>query len=181
MLNPDNTDFIARRVCKAWAAENNIDFDAIEARIKAIDREMDKIAKAYASAVPAIQNALNAQATDLQTERQQLAEHLAKLHARRPLEVAEIKRYLAQLCVGDPHDAETQKQVIDTFINCVYVWDDKIVIYFNVKDGGQVTLQQAETHLEEFAYTEQSPTNLQTGRTYLVFVGGYIGIVCLRA
>lgn len=180
VLDPANIDFIAQRVCAAWAAENNGDADAIEDRIKAIDREMDKIAKAYASAVPAIQTALNTQATDLQTEREQLQAKFGQLKARRPLHVDEVKRYLTQLCLGDPHDEDTQKQVIDTFINCVYVWDDKIVVYFNVRDGGQVTLQQAEAHLDGFAPSEQCSTKLKTRRTYYIFVGGYIGIVCLR-
>lgn len=181
VLNPDNTEFIAQRVCEAWKAENSGDYEAIDARIKAIGREINKMANAFIDAGPVVRIHLNAQIEALNTEKLQLIGKRTKLQARKPLDLQAVKAYLSQLCLGDPKDPETQKQVIDTFINCVYVWDDKIIVYFNVKDGGQVTLLQAKEHADGFAPTEQSPTKLQTGRTYLVFVGGYIGIVCLRA
>ena len=32
-------------------------------------------------------------------------------------------------------DIEYQKQIIDTFINAIYVYDDKLVFTYNFKDG----------------------------------------------
>ena len=182
VLDPRNTDFIAQRVCAAWKAENDGGADGIADRIKAIDRELDKIARSFAAAVPAIQAALNAQATDLQTERDQLQAEYARLQARRPLDAQEVKQYLQQLCVGDPHDEDVQRQVIDTFVNCVYVWDDKIVIYFNVRDGGQVEYAKAKEHAAGVRADSTSPHQIadKANTMLYVFVGGYIGIVCLR-
>ena len=36
---------------------------------------------------------------------------------------------------GDPDDLEYQKQIIDTFVNSVYVYDDRLVMTYNYKDG----------------------------------------------
>ena len=36
---------------------------------------------------------------------------------------------------GDVDDTEYQKQIIDTFINAIYVFDDKLVFTYNFKDG----------------------------------------------
>ena len=36
-------------------------------------------------------------------------------------------------------DEDFQRRIIDVFINSVYVYDDKIVIYYNIKDGKQVS------------------------------------------
>jgi hypothetical protein len=32
-------------------------------------------------------------------------------------------------------DTEQKQRLIDTFVNCVYVYDDKMLISFNYKDG----------------------------------------------
>lgn len=181
VLNPDNTDFIAQRVCIAWKTENGGNADAIKDRLKAIEKELTQITNAFAAAAPVIRDRLNAQAETLAEERDQLQTELARVQARRPLDVEDVKRYLSQLCVGDPADEETQRQVIDTFVNCVYVWDDKIVIYFNVKDGGQVTYLQAKTDAAGVLpdLTTAHHSEISTNMLY-VFLGGCVGLVCLR-
>lgn len=181
VLDPRNTDFIAQRVCAAWKAENDGGADGIADRIKAIDRELDRIARSFAAAVPAIQAVLNTQASELQTERNQLQAEYARLQARRPLDVQEVKQYLRQLCVGDPRDEAVQQHVIDTFINCVYVWDDKILVYFNVRDGGQIEYARAKEHAAGVRLDSTTAHQIDVkANTLYVFVGGYIGIVCLR-
>jgi hypothetical protein len=48
-------------------------------------------------------------------------------------------------------DEEFQRKIIDVFINSVYIYDDKIVIYYNVKDGKQVS------YVEMLESTEEPP------------------------
>lgn len=181
VLNPDNTEFIAQRVCAAWAAENSGDYEAIDARIKSIGREINKMADAFVDAGPVLRIHLNAQIEELNTEKLQLIGRRTKLQARRPLDVEEVKRYLTQLCLGDPHDEAVQKQVIDTFINCVYVWDDKIVVYFNVRDGGQIEFAKAKEHAAGVRINSTTAHQFADSANMLyIFVGGYIGLVCFR-
>ena len=36
---------------------------------------------------------------------------------------------------GNPDEIEYQRQIIDTFVNAIYVYDDKLVFAYNFKDG----------------------------------------------
>lgn len=43
--------------------------------------------------------------------------------------------WISRFKYGDPDDLEYQKQIIDTFVNSVYVYDDRLVMTYNYKDG----------------------------------------------
>ena len=38
---------------------------------------------------------------------------------------------------GDPKNRDFQKRLIDTFVNAVYVFDDKLVLTYNYQHGTQ--------------------------------------------
>ena len=47
----------------------------------------------------------------------------------------QIVSWINRFKYGDVDDIEYQKQIIDTFINAIYVFDDKLVFTYNFKDG----------------------------------------------
>ena len=47
----------------------------------------------------------------------------------------QIVSWITRFKYGDVDDIEYQKQIIDTFINAIYVFDDKLVFTYNFKDG----------------------------------------------
>ena len=47
----------------------------------------------------------------------------------------QIVAWISRFKYGDPNDLEYQKQIIDTFVNSVYVYDDRLVMTYNYKDG----------------------------------------------
>ena len=50
-----------------------------------------------------------------------------------------------QLLINDP---EYRREIIDAFVNSVYVYDDKLILTYNYKDGSQtLTLQEVEAAL----------------------------------
>ncbi|MCL2356593.1 MAG: recombinase family protein [Defluviitaleaceae bacterium] len=51
----------------------------------------------------------------------------------------QIAAWIKNFCRGDELDADFQRRIIDLFINCVYVYDNKIVLYYNVEGGKQVS------------------------------------------
>ena len=61
------------------------------------------------------------------------------------------------------------EKIIDVFINATYVYDDKIVTYYNVKEGRRITCIDVCNDMEtlNFAMPEKSPDarcdNLGTG------------------
>ena len=59
-------------------------------------------------------------------------------------------------------DKEFQRRIIDVFINSVYVYDDKIVIYYNIEDGKQVSYIEMIDSLEE-SVDDVPPGGVSTG------------------
>ena len=51
--------------------------------------------------------------------------------------------WISRFKYGDPDDLEYQKQIIDTFVNSVYVYDDRLVMTYNYKDGTETILLDA--------------------------------------
>ena len=45
--------------------------------------------------------------------------------------VDDVIDFINEVMRGNIKDKEFQKQIIDTFINAIYVFDDKLVIYYN--------------------------------------------------
>ncbi len=61
----------------------------------------------------------------------------------------EICSWIRQFYRGDLMDIEFLRRLIDVFINSVFVYDEKIVIYYNIKNSRQVS------HMEMLESTEQ--------------------------
>lgn len=132
---------------------------------------------------------LDVQKTDLEID-------VAKLRVAarvRPNE-EQIKAWLKQFCKGDLDDMEFRERIIDVFINSVYLYDDKTVIYYNIEGGKQVSYMEMLDSTEEppFADDPQASSGVRisndTPRHLLsnpntpryIFVNGLFGIICKR-
>ena len=65
-----------------------------------------------------------------------------KLVAKKTFTVDQYKQWLGTFANGDPLDENFRQKVIDTFVNSVYLFDDKIVIYYNIKGGKQISYME---------------------------------------
>ena len=45
--------------------------------------------------------------------------------------------WISQFKHGDPDNKEYQRQIIDIFLNSIYVFDDRLVFTYNYKNGTQ--------------------------------------------
>jgi len=54
-------------------------------------------------------------------------------------------------CKGELLDEDYQHQIIDVFVNSVYLYDDRMVIYYNIKDGKQIS------YIDMIKSTEEPP------------------------
>ena len=60
---------------------------------------------------------------------------------------------------GNINDFNYKKEIIDTFVNSVFVYDDKLVLTYNHKHGSQtLTLQEIESALSS-NLTSMCPPN----------------------
>ena len=59
-----------------------------------------------------------------------------------------MEHWFSQFRYGDLNDREFQKRLIDTFVNAVFVYDDKLVLTYNYQHGTQtITLKEVEDFL----------------------------------
>ena len=89
--------------------------------------------------------------------------------------------WLNQFRTGNSADLEYRKKVIELFVNAIYIYDNKIKMFFNVTDSAQIT------YPEMLALEESESSDLVSSgvpdvalseRT--VFVNGVIGIIVHR-
>ncbi len=143
ILAPTRIDYVTERVVTKYKELfNESGIKELEARLQAIDKELDSCANALiASSVPAVAAKINEKAENLQIQKEDLEIELAKakISNRAELTDQDVLKYLNKFKGGDLFDEAYRREIIDTFINSVIVYDDKIIIYFNLKDGQQIS------------------------------------------
>ena len=71
----------------------------------------------------------------------------------------EIVEWISKYKHGNINDLDYRKEIIDTFVNSVFVYEDKLVLTYNYKDGSEtLTLQQIESILSS-NLTSMCPPN----------------------
>jgi site-specific DNA recombinase len=142
VLDPARIEYIAGRVVEKY----NESFDGakiagLEKRIAQIDRELDKTTDLlFAAPSAAAVERINKRVVEYEAQRADLEGELSglKMAAGITYTVPEVCAWLKQFCTGDPLDPEFRRRIIEVFINSVYVYDDRLVLYFNVRGGKQV-------------------------------------------
>ena len=110
---------------------------------------------------------LEAQKNDLKT-----ALAAAKLREDLGLKKEHILFFLHQLAKMDLKDIDCQKRLIKTFVNAVFVYDDKVVLTFNYSgDDRTITLNEIDGELQQDVRISTFDAHQKTGDTkwYLLF------------
>ena len=79
----------------------------------------------------------------------------------------EVTAWLRQFCKGDALDMDVRRRIIDTFINAVYLYDDKVIIYYNIKNGRQVSYVEAIGAPNELENLQPVPEGIKKPTTKL--------------
>ncbi len=107
-------------------------------------------------------DAINKKAEAIEAEMNETEDTLADLRisTKAKLNVDDIEKWLRAFCTGDLMDMKFRRRIIDVLVNAVYLFDDKMLIYYNIKDGKQVSYIEAAETLEN--YNEGECSNLGT-------------------
>ena len=86
---------------------------------------------------------------ELEQQRDSLRGSIAQLQLeRRKFTKEEIVDWVGRYKDGNINDPDYRRENIDTFVNSVFVYDDKLILTYNYKDGSQtLTLQEIEVAL----------------------------------
>lgn len=124
---------------------------AIEARQKEINCELDDLTdKLISTSNQLIISRINTRADELAVELAALDADLShlRLQVDHSLTAAQIAAYLRTLRNGGPLDPDFRRRIIDSFIQRVYLFDDKILVYYNIKETAPITYDQAIDDLD---------------------------------
>ena len=119
--------------------------------IPAMRQQLNECEKAIENMLNAIQQGILTASTkerleQLEAQRESLKVSILQAQMQRPQYTKEqIVNWISHFKYGNADDPQYQKQTIDTFINSIYVFDDKLVFTYNFKDGTEsITLKDIE-------------------------------------
>ena len=173
----------------------------LETQIASVNRELDRYIEAVVDLPKSARSTMFDKIQNLTDERDALEVDLAKLRVANKVHLTEdeIVEWLRSFCKGDLFDMNFRRRIIDVLVNSVFVFDDKIIIYYNIKGGKQVSfIDMLESYgeegcpgpdddLPEDSGGECSSTSSASGpptetivEPVLIFAGGLLGVVFPR-
>ena len=155
VLIPEKIEFIAEKIAALHNSEfNTNNITTLKQRLLRLDLEKEKTVQAFIDADSSMRPALNAKANDMELQRQELEAEIAGLEAGIKMGLGKdtVIAFLSTFINGDITDEKFRKRVIQTLVNRVYIYDDKMVIYFNVEEGNNEELSiDVQKDIEETA------------------------------
>ena len=142
VLTPTRASRIAKAVVQEYKKEfSDSRIDDLDGALKQIDRELEKLVDAIVDSPKVAHAKIYARMETLEAQKSEMEIELARLRVAQGIQLteAEVKAWLKQFCGGDPMDESFRKRIIDVFINSVYLYDDRIVVFYNIRGGKQVS------------------------------------------
>ena len=112
----------------------NAKLPLLKSRLAEVEKQIDNL-------MSAILQGITTQTTKdtlvrLEKEKEDLCVEIASESVKRPvLSKEKIKFWIMRFKDTDLEDEQQKQKLIDVFVNSVYVYDDKMVMFFNYKDG----------------------------------------------
>jgi hypothetical protein len=189
VLSPSNLDAIAERVVSVYNADiDDTRIKALEAQITRLKDETNKLIDRLIDAPKTASKSIYERMEQVELQRQDIEQDLNKLRVQQklPLTVSEVRAWLQTFSGGDLMETVTRRQIIDTFVNCVYLYDDKVVIFYNIRGGKQTSAIETIAEIDEkipglgSTMTGNSGELLSKVEPLWVFAGGMLGIIIFR-
>ena len=120
--------------------------------LPALNRQLADCEKAIENMLNAIQMGILTESTkerleQLEEQKKNLKLSILQTQIQRPRYTKpQIVDWISRFKYGNVNDPSYQRQIIDIFINAIYVFDDKLAFTYNFHDGTEtVTLKEIET------------------------------------
>lgn len=153
ILTPEQIENIASGMLSVWNKDTlQEQIKQYEKRINKIDNELDKCFKIFYNADnQELQKRMNATADSLTIQKQDLTAELNKLKLSNNImrTKEEVKALLTEYLNGDKDDINYQRKIINKFVNSIYVFDDKTIIYYTIFGNEKVTYTEMLNNLND--------------------------------
>ena len=137
VLQPDIISMIAQSVTKEYQKEFSQDkVDELKHTISRIEGDINTLVDTLLEVPKSSRQRIYDKMESLENQKTELETELSKFIIAQSVSVTpeEIETYIRQFITTDDPDSMTMNQkqrIIDMFINSVYIYDDKITIYYN--------------------------------------------------
>jgi len=119
-----------------------------------LQKQLDETNKGLENIVDAIQQGFLTSSTKerlvaLEESKKELEMQILQEELCRPkVSEEKVRFWLSKFREGDMQDPKHRQRLIDSFVNAIYLYDDKIILTFNYKDGSAtVTLAEIESSI----------------------------------
>ncbi len=190
-----------KRIAAAVVAEYDKEFgdhsvEDAEKRVAFLDREIGKLVDAALEIPKAARKSIYDKIEQLGAEKEDAEIDLAKLRVANSIRYTEeeVESWLRSFCKGDLFDMDFRKKIIDVFVNSIYLYDDRIIIYYNIRGGKQISylemlestgqLSPEDSPDGDGVCISKPPFHLTIPNTNppdgIIFAGGLFGILIYR-
>lgn len=190
ILSDEQLDIIANGVLNEY--KNNVHYLKLkeyEKQLKQVENKLDSCFKKFLNTTSEeLIKRLNEEAEILSIQKQDIQTEIHKLqlainvnHSKEDI-INYIKYFFYE---NDPNNLEFRKKIVNLFVNSIYLYDDKIAIYYNLFDNHQITLNEANENIEFSQKVQILNTDFRqcikyTNTCTFVFNCSYFGIIVKR-
>ena len=170
--NDDLVEFIAENTFQYYMNQNSA-----EEELRAIRSKLTDVESAIANIIKAVEAgmfnpALKKRMDDLEEQRQSLLTASADIEITQSFKLTKehILFFLLQFRDMDFSDRECQRRLVSTFVNAIYLYDDKIILTFNYSgDSRTVTLAEIDAVTEGEVFGCCAPWSANKNHTLMVW------------
>lgn len=159
VLTPSRMDVIADAVVREYNREfSSSRVEEVEKAIKKLDLEVEKLVDALIDAPKAAHHKIYERMELLEAQKQEFEVDAAKLRVAMNLSLTgrEVVAWLKTFREGDPADPEFARRLVDVFINSAYCYEDRVIVFYNIRGGKQVTYKSLTEALDPSKTQEKS-------------------------
>ena len=143
VLRDDEISRIADAIVSLQEREDTV-LPAMQSQLAACEKAIDNMLNAIQMGVLTASTKERLEKLEIQQEDLKLSILQAQM-ARPRYTKEQVVSWISRFKYGNIDDPQYQKQIIDTFINSIYVFDDKLVFTYNFKDGTEtITLAEIQ-------------------------------------
>jgi len=189
VLNPGRIELVAAAVVEEYNKEfSDGRLEEFEKAIAQIDREMDKLVDAIVDSPKVAHKKIYERMEVLDAQKVELETDLARLRVACAIKLTEteVRAWLRSFTKGDPLDEDFRRRIIDVFINSIYLYDDRVLMFYNIKGGKQVSYidiinsSDLPAELESSDLKADAVPSASKSEPRFVFINGMFGILFYR-
>lgn len=184
VLNPTQ----ARKIAKAAVEEFNRSFNSsrvrdLERTLRKKEKDSEILVDSLLEAPKPVHAAIYAKLEKLEAEKQDIESQITTLNLAAGVRITEndVVTWLNQFCSGDPDNPEFQRKIIDVFVSSVYVYDERIVVFYNIKESkSEIDFDSLESALYGSGFVRNAPPFETKSEPEMIFINNTFGMAFVR-